>query len=37
MIWVNPRPAGVVKLAGPDDLWRIRVGNSRMVDLESGG
>jgi len=27
----NPRPAGVVKLAGDDNLWRIRVGNYRVV------
>ncbi len=27
----NPRPAGVVKLAGYENLWRIRIGNYRMV------
>jgi mRNA interferase RelE/StbE len=27
----NPRPAGVTKLAGSDDLWRIRVGDYRVV------
>jgi mRNA interferase RelE/StbE len=27
----NPRPAGVVKLAGTKDLWRIRIGNDRVV------
>jgi mRNA interferase RelE/StbE len=27
----NPRPAGVVKLAGDDNLWRIRVGDYRVV------
>ena len=27
----NPRPAGVVKLAGAEGLWRIRVGNYRVV------
>ncbi len=27
----DPRPAGVVKLAGDDNLWRIRVGNYRVV------
>jgi mRNA interferase RelE/StbE len=27
----NPRPVGVVKLAGDDNLWRIRVGDYRMV------
>jgi len=27
----NPRPPGCVKLAGADDLWRIRVGDYRVV------
>ena len=27
----EPRPEGVIKLAGGDDLWRIRVGNYRVV------
>ena len=27
----NPRPAGCVKLRGSEDLWRIRVGNYRVV------
>lgn len=27
----NPRPAGVKKLAGADDLYRIRVGNYRVI------
>ncbi|MCC6580112.1 MAG: type II toxin-antitoxin system RelE/ParE family toxin [Phycisphaeraceae bacterium] len=27
----NPRPAGVRKLTGADDLWRIRVGDYRVV------
>jgi len=27
----NPRPAGCVKLRGGEDLWRIRVGNYRVV------
>ena len=27
----NPRPAGVVKLQGVKDRWRIRVGNYRIV------
>ena len=27
----SPRPRGVKKLAGPDDLYRIRVGDDRMV------
>jgi mRNA interferase RelE/StbE len=28
---VNPRPANVVKLAGDDNLWRIRAGDYRVV------
>ncbi|MBI5387207.1 MAG: type II toxin-antitoxin system RelE/ParE family toxin [Verrucomicrobia bacterium] len=27
----NPRPPGCVKLSGPDSLWRIRVGDYRIV------
>jgi mRNA interferase RelE/StbE len=27
----NPRPPGVVKLAGDDNLWRIRIGDYRVV------
>ncbi len=27
----NPRPQGCIKLAGPLDLWRIRVGSYRVV------
>lgn len=27
----NPRPSGCVKLQGEDDLWRIRVGQYRVV------
>ena len=27
----DPRPAGVVKLAGADNLWRIRIGDYRVV------
>ena len=27
----EPRPAGCVKLEGEDDLWRIRVGDARIV------
>lgn len=27
----NPRPAGVVKLEGATDLWRVRVGEWRVV------
>ena len=27
----DPRPAGVVKLTGDENLWRIRIGNYRVV------
>ena len=27
----NPRPIGVEKLAGPEDLYRVRVGDWRIV------
>lgn len=27
----NPRPAGVVKLEGATDLWRIRIGEWRVI------
>ena len=27
----NPRPPGAKKLAGQEDLWRIRVGDYRVV------
>ncbi|MFU8806447.1 MAG: type II toxin-antitoxin system RelE family toxin [Bradymonadaceae bacterium] len=27
----NPRPTGVTKLSGEENLWRIRVGNYRVV------
>jgi mRNA interferase RelE/StbE len=27
----EPRPPGVTKLAGPSDLWRIRIGDYRVV------
>jgi mRNA interferase RelE/StbE len=27
----NPRPPGAAKLAGTDDLWRIRVGSFRVI------
>lgn len=27
----EPRPLGCVKMAGPDDLWRIRVGEWRII------
>jgi mRNA interferase RelE/StbE len=29
----NPRPAGVIKLHGQQNLWRLRVGNYRVVYL----
>jgi mRNA interferase RelE/StbE len=28
---LHPRPRGCVKLEGEDDLWRIRVGDYRIV------
>ena len=28
---INPRPAGVVKLAGDENLWRIRIGDYRVI------
>jgi mRNA interferase RelE/StbE len=27
----EPRPSGVVKIAGADDLWRIRIGDYRVI------
>ena len=27
----NPRPSGVVKLVSYDNLWRVRVGNYRII------
>jgi mRNA interferase RelE/StbE len=27
----EPRPAGCLKLAGEEDLWRIRIGDYRVV------
>lgn len=27
----NPRPAGCVKLAGADDLWRVRIRQYRVI------
>ncbi|MBI5481085.1 MAG: type II toxin-antitoxin system RelE/ParE family toxin [Deltaproteobacteria bacterium] len=27
----DPRPPGCVKMAGEDDLWRIRVGSYRVI------
>lgn len=31
LLAVNPRPKGITKLQGDDDLWRIRVGGYRIV------
>lgn len=28
---VNPRPVGVVKLAGEDAVWRVRIGDYRVL------
>lgn len=28
---IEPRPHGVVKLAGDENLWRVRVGEYRIV------
>ena len=28
---VNPRPVGCVKLTGEDDVWRVRVGDYRIL------
>lgn len=30
-LMIDPRPSGVVKLEGATDLWRIRVGQWRVV------
>ena len=27
----DPRPPGVIKMSGPDDLYRVRVGDWRIV------
>jgi mRNA interferase RelE/StbE len=27
----KPRPSGCVKLSGQDDLWRVRVGDYRVI------
>jgi mRNA interferase RelE/StbE len=27
----NPRPAGVVKLSGSDDIYRVRIGDYRII------
>ena len=31
MLAHEPRPAGVVKLSGDENLWRIRIGDYRVV------
>ena len=31
MLAHNPRPAGVAKLTGDENLWRIRIGDYRVV------
>ena len=31
MLATNPRPAGCRKIQGADDLWRIRVGDYRII------
>lgn len=31
MLATNPRPAGFRKLRGPKNLWRVRVGDYRIV------
>jgi mRNA interferase RelE/StbE len=28
---LEPRPVGVVKMAGDDNLWRVRIGDYRVV------
>ena len=28
---INPRPSGCVKLAGEDNVWRVRVGEYRVL------
>ena len=28
---INPRPTGVVKLEGATDLWRLRIGDWRVI------
>ncbi len=34
---VNPRPAGFLKLKGEDRLWRIRIGDYRVVyEIDDG-
>jgi mRNA interferase RelE/StbE len=33
----DPRPQGVVKLAGANDLWRVRLNPALAVSLVGGG
>ena len=33
----EPRPPGAIKLQGTDDLWRMRVGDYRIVDTINDG
>ena len=33
----NPRPPGAIRLAGHDDLWRLRVGDYRIIYAIDGG
>ncbi len=34
---VNPRPVGVTKLQGADDLYRVRIGDYRVVyEIQDG-
>jgi len=34
----NPRPPGCVKLQGADNLWRIRIGEYRVIySIDDGG
>lgn len=28
---ISPRPTGVIKIEGTDDLWRLRVGDWRII------
>ena len=28
---ISPRPAGVIKIEGAEDLWRLRVGDWRVI------
>ena len=31
MLGINPRPPGCEKLKGEENLWRIRIGNYRVI------